>query len=135
MSQSLFTDCQSDYVELGRHFHQFTEKELGDEEMLAAYNEHDGWSRSLSWSDLLARKRVVILASAGSGKTEEMVQITKKLVEDKKHAFYVRLEELAGANFEALLKHEDIERLKSWRESASAEAWFLLDSVDELKLT
>jgi hypothetical protein len=126
---------QFEYVDLGRHFHQFTEKELGDEELLAASNEHYGWSQSLSWADLLARKRVVVLASAGSGKTEEMVQMTKKLVGDKKNAFYVRLEELAGANFEALLKHEDIELLKAWRESASAQAWFFLDSVDELKLT
>jgi len=131
----LFMGSQSEYVDLDRYFHHFTEKELGDEELLAAYNEHYGRNQSLSWADLLARKRVVVLASAGSGKTEEMVQMTKKLVGDKKNAFYVRLEELAGANFETLLKHEDIELLKAWQESASAEAWFFLDSVDELKLT
>lgn len=135
MSQSFSTDYQSDYVELGRHFHQITDKELGDDELLAAYGDNYGWNHSLSWSDLLRRKRVVLLASAGSGKTEEMVQMARKLVGDKKHAFYVRLEELAGADFESLLKHEDLERLKTWRGSASADAWFFLDSVDELKLT
>lgn len=135
MSQSFSTDYQPDYVDLGRHFHQITDKELGDEELLAAYNENYGWNHSLGWSDLLQRKRVVILASAGSGKTEEMVQMAKKLVGDRKPAFYVRLEELAGVDFESLLKYEDLERLKTWRVSASDDAWFFLDSVDELKLT
>jgi len=135
MSQSSTAPDQSNYVDLVRHFHEFTQTELGDEELLAAYNQEYGWSQSLSWSDLLTRRRVVVLASAGSGKTEEMLQATKKLLRDKKHAFYVRMEELAGAEFEALLKYEDVERLRVWRENATAEGWFFLDSVDELKLT
>ena len=86
------------HVELDRHFHEFTKEELAEPELLAAYNEEYAWTASLSWGELLKRKRVVMLASAGSGKTEELRETKRRLLAENKFAFYVRLEELARCN-------------------------------------
>ncbi len=123
------------FVDLDRHFHEFTKEELADEELLAAYNEEHSWHPSLSWDELLKRKRIIVLASAGSGKTEEMEQRKKKLESERKHAFYVRLEELGQDGFVDLLKPNERQQFHEWQSAPSTPAWFFLDSVDELKLT
>ena len=80
------------HVELDRHFHAFSHKELADPEHLAAYNEEYAWSASQSWEDLLRHKRVVVLAPAGSGKTHEMQEQQRRMSADQKLAFFVPLE-------------------------------------------
>ena len=124
-----------EHVDLDRHFHLFTQKELADPDLLAAYNEGYGWSGSLSWKELLDRKRTVVLASAGSGKTHEMRQQQRHLADAGKFAFYVQLEALENERFEELLLPNDLHRFQEWRADAQATAWFFLDAVDELKLT
>ncbi len=51
-----------------------------------------GW---LSWHDLLEHRRVVLLAEASSGKTEEFRHQAASLVNQDKAAFFVRIEDLA----------------------------------------
>ncbi|MHC6226053.1 hypothetical protein ACYU03_14965 [Pseudomonas sp. X10] len=53
-------------------------------------NDLDG--QPLQWQDLLAHHRVVILSEAGSGKTQEIRQVTRTLREECKRAFFIRLE-------------------------------------------
>jgi hypothetical protein len=59
-----------------------------------------GW---LEWSDLRERRRVVLLAEASSGKSEEFKNQVKQLNAEDKAAFYLPIEELADQGFEAAL--------------------------------
>ena len=56
-------------IELDRRFVECREDEQSDPDLVALYGRTDG---TLGWPDLLARRRVVLLAEAGSGKTTEM---------------------------------------------------------------
>jgi hypothetical protein len=87
-----------------------------------------GW---LDWSDLLNHERVVLLAEAASGKTEEFKHTASQLRASGSAAFYTTIERLAegrlavGATEGALFE--------TWK-AGSERAWFLLDSVDEARL-
>lgn len=89
----------------------------------------------LDWSDLLAHRRVVLLAEALSGKTEEFRHQTEALVAQGKAAFFVRIEDLADDGFEAALEPQASRAFEHWRDGCeSIPGWFFLDSVDEARL-
>jgi hypothetical protein len=121
------------HVALDRHFRELSAKELEDPEALASYNHEASWTPSLGWKSLLEKKRVVVLAAAGSGKTHEMQQQQLALSSEGKCAFYASLEELADTPFEDLLFPESQIRFRKWKDDILP-AWFFLDAVDELKL-
>ncbi len=85
-------------------------------------------------TDLLTRRRVALLAEALSGKTKELEYRTKLLKEQGRPAFCVRIEDLADRGFEAALDEIAVELCKTWKASGSGDAWFFLDSVDEVRL-
>jgi hypothetical protein len=87
----------------------------------------------LAWDDLLQRRRVVLLAEGGIGKTTELIRQTHNLVAQGKPAFYATLQEVARHGLDNALDRQGVERLKRWREGASP-AWFFVDSIDEAKL-
>jgi hypothetical protein len=91
---------------------------------------HAGW---LSWSELRQHWRVVLLAEASSGKSEEFQNQAELLKAEGKPAFMLRIEELADQGFEAALAPNDAKAFEQWR-SASGDGWFFLDSVDEARL-
>jgi len=118
------------FVELDRHFVAVAKDK---EPVLNAGSwgrKYLGWK---SWPDLLAHRRVVLLAEASSGKTEEFQHQQQMLEAAGKAAFFMRIEELADQGFEAALETKSAERLKQWLAS-SEEACFFLDSVDEARL-
>lgn len=86
-----------------------------------------------SWPDLIDYRRVMILAEAESGKTEELRNQERKLVAEGKFAFFVRIEELADQSFETALDPDAMRRFTEWKKGAS-DGWFFLDSVDEARL-
>ena len=89
----------------------------------------------LDWSDLLEHRRVVLLAEALSGKTEEFRHQAEALIAQGKAAFFVRIEDLADDGFEAALDRLASQAFEHWRDGrASEEAYFFLDSVDEARL-
>ena len=104
-----------------------------DLENLAAWSEY--LPGSIGWPELLEHDRVALLAEAGAGKTEEMRQQSKRLVEEEKFAFFVALEDLDRGPIDDILAPDDEKRFEEWKASADAPAWFFLDAVDELKLT
>ena len=65
-----------EYIDLCRTFHELTLKDGAADEFDFQHLRH---GKSLSWSDLLARHRTVILSEAGSGKTEEIRQTATSL--------------------------------------------------------
>ena len=52
------------FIDIQRRFHDLTEKELEDTELLLSWSEYEIGS-SVGWSDLLDDDRVVLLAEAG----------------------------------------------------------------------
>ena len=122
------------FVDLKRRFHALTDAELEDLEALVSRSEHP-FGSDIGWSELLDYSRVILLAEAGAGKTVEMREQAKRLVEDGKFAFFVALESLDHDSVGECLSPEEEGRFEAWKENPEALAWFFLDSVDELKLT
>ena len=76
------------------------------------------------WFELLLLPRVVLLAEAGSGKTEEFQAQCRTLQEDGKPAFFVRVEELVDAGLDASLDSDDGKRLQTWLRGADTAYFF-----------
>ncbi len=91
----------------------------------------------LGWDTLLKSRRVLILAEAGSGKTREMQAVAARLVSEGKASFFLPLELLQTDDVASVLaaEPESASRYETWLRDGEAEAWFLLDAVDELKLS
>lgn len=121
------------YIELSRRFHDLPKEELPSPEVLAYWSDHD--SVSLGWSELLQHPRVILLAEAGSGKTEEMQAQATRLRAEGKPAFFVPLESLDKDPLRELLSPAEEQALVAWKADEQATAFFFLDAVDELKLT
>ncbi|MFK4536194.1 hypothetical protein ABIA00_004377 [Bradyrhizobium ottawaense] len=88
-----------------------------------------GW---LSWDDLRLRRRVILLAEAYSGKTEEFRHQCEVLQGEGKPAFFLRIEDLDQGTEQAL-DGASTKLFRDWLAQPS-EAWFFLDSVDEARL-
>lgn len=65
------------YVDLDRRFQPLTEANAEDLEVLDAFPGY--MSSALTWSDILKKRRVVILAEAGSGKSKELEAQARQL--------------------------------------------------------
>ena len=89
-----------------------------------------GW---LGWEELRRRRRVILLAEAASGKTEEFRHQCDVLKATGSPAFFLRIEELAEQGIEAALDSKSTQLLETWL-AGSGEGWFFLDSVDEARL-
>ena len=120
------------FVELDRTFEEITRDDDLDSQS------HSYWGslfseHAIRWPNLLARKRVVLLAEALSGKTEEFKNAVSNLVDKGEAAFLVPIEELADDGFVGSLAPPDIARFQHWKNSA-ATGYFFLDSIDEARL-
>ena len=89
-----------------------------------------GW---MDWEALRSYRRVVLLAEASSGKSEEFRHQARTIASEGHPAFYLRIEELADHGLEAALGPQESESFEIWKARAS-EGWFFLDSVDEARL-
>ena len=79
-------------IPLNRRFYEWRDSaaEIADSRRLLGLS-----GGTLGWSDLLTRRRVVILAEAGSGKTEELSEQTRQLKAAGKFAFYMTVQDLS----------------------------------------
>ncbi|MDD1531001.1 hypothetical protein C7U92_28255 [Bradyrhizobium sp. WBOS7] len=89
---------------------------------------YGGW---LDWPDVLNHPRVVVLAEAQSGKTEEFKNTTAELRDRGTPAFYATIEQLAEGRLN--LSPPQRALFESWKAGAEP-GWFFLDSVDEARL-
>ena len=94
-----------------------------------------GWSRGMTWEDLLRSKRVLMVSEAGAGKTYECRERAQRLWDAGEPTFFVELARLAEENLRSLLDHDEEARLDAWLSSQSDIATFFLDSIDELRLS
>jgi hypothetical protein len=119
----------SDYVDLKRNFVPVgdnAEPELAIGRMWA--RKYGGW---LDWPSVLDHPRVVLLAEAQSGKTEEFKHTAAELRERGAPAFYTTVEQLAEGQLR-LSPAEDAP-FRAWK-AGTDRGWFFLDSVDEARL-
>lgn len=120
-----------DFVELNRAFFPIRkDQEISPEAVRFLGGRYSG---AIRWPDLRQYSRVIVLAEASSGKTEEFRNQTAILQKDGKAAFFVRIEELAEEGFEAALEPAALDKFHLWQRGA-VEGWFFLDSVDEARL-
>lgn len=124
----------SQFVDLSRRFRELTQADLDEPELLALANE-DRYLPSLGWSELLEHPRLLVLAEAGSGKTREMQEQVARLRREGRHAFFIPLESLDRESLTDCLGANDEKLFNAWKVAGSADAYFFLDAVDELKLT
>src|SRR5689334_22770891 len=87
------------YVNVDRQFGPLDDKTRLEPDVLQNIG---SFPTDLGWGALLHHRRVVVLAEAGSGKTEELKQLSDRLRHEGKAAFFIRLDaldasELAGA--------------------------------------
>ena len=88
----------------------------------------------VSWAGLLEMPRVVILAEAGTGKTEELRLRAKTLQNEGKSAFFCRMESVAEEkDFRKALLSEEEKHFDKWLKGEDV-GYFFVDSVDEAKL-
>src|ERR1019366_2412750 len=86
----------------------------------------------VGWDEMLLKRRVVILAEAGSGKSTEMAERPRLTDEGPRYAFHATVEDAGRDGLEGALSASGRKHLAAWRTS-SDEAWFFVDSVDEAK--
>jgi hypothetical protein len=76
-------------IALNRQFFEWCGGEFSDPDLILRLGRSAGL---LSWESISARRRVVILAEAGSGKTVEMREQARRRTEAGQFAFYATLE-------------------------------------------
>jgi len=84
------------------------------------------------WDVVGARRRVVLLAEAGSGKTEEMKEQARQRVAAGQFAFYSTAEDVGTDGLEGSLRSADKAGLDTWR-TVAEDAWFFIDAADDAK--
>ncbi len=121
-----------DYTDLGRIFTPLQDSEDQEEATRLSYLHFGG--KTLSWDDLLASRVVVVLAEAGSGKSWEFRAFASRADSRERPVFLLQLQVLADGSFQDATAPADSTRLRQWQRGEN-EAVFLLDSVDESRIT
>ncbi|ROL70732.1 NACHT domain-containing NTPase [Pseudomonas vranovensis] len=120
-------------VPLTRHFTPIPDSFQKEDHPLGEFWLGYSHGEKKTWDELFSEYRVVILAEAGAGKTYELKWAARLLAARDKAAFFIRVEDLMDG-FEAAFEVGTAEAFATWLEGAD-EAWFFLDSVDEIRLT
>ena len=116
-------------VALNRRFVPWTDKDSGGPEVMSYLPASRG---ALTWEDLLAKRRLVILAEAGSGKSTELAEQERLSTIAGRYAFGATMQDVGRRGLHGALGDAASQRLEQWRTSDQP-AWFFFDSVDEAK--
>lgn len=118
-------------IDLNRRFVEWNKEESSDSEIRRRFGlGEDG----VGWEELLVKRRVIVLAEAGSGKSTELKERWRNAVERGQYAFHASVEDVGREGLERALPFDSRAKLAGWRKS-NDEAWFFIDSVDEAKST
>lgn len=124
----------ADYIDLERNFWPVKPDREGDPETIRRAFELE-LDQPISWKNLLEKRRVVVIAEPGTGKTEEFQAITNKLRKAEKTAFFARIELLQSGSLEVQdsIHIGTAGEFNQWL-TENKEGYFFLDSVDEARL-
>ena len=89
-----------------------------------------GVDRQVSWNKLLENPRIVILGEPGTGKTEELSAITKRLRNAGNPAFFCRIDLLQDLDVRQSFNIGTSVEFDEWL-TGDKEGYFFLDSVEE----
>lgn len=117
------------HIDLDRQFVPWIADRDQDPEVLPYL---DALGSRFTWRTLLERRRVVVLAEAGSGKSAELERQTEILTEEGRVVFGTTLKRVGQRGFQSALGKAEWQRLQDWR-SRDGDAWLFLDSVDEAR--
>ena len=112
-------------IDLDRRFRDLSDKELEAPELLA-YRNRSAYEAGATWAEIRACPRVVLLAEAGAGKTEEVQEQVRWLCEEGQTAFLLDVAALGSSAVRDILSPDDVKRLEAWREAAGRRAGFFL---------
>ena len=113
-----------------RRFLEWRKEPGADPEVWSRFRLNDG---TLTWSDLLKRRRVVVLAEGGSGKSTEFKRQARLHIDTGQDAWYLTVQDVAEEGIEQRLSPADRQRFQAWKASNRA-GWLFIDSIDEAKL-
>jgi hypothetical protein len=119
------------FIDLERRFLRWSEKENDAAEVYAWLRHHS--RNDLDWPRVLQHHRVVVLAEAGSGKSEELREQARRLSSNGQFGFYATVQDVARQGLEGAIGNASRSRLELWRISDEP-GWFFIDSIDEAKL-
>lgn len=121
---------RGNYIELDRTFLDLAiSDDEGDNAEMVRHWRRDPPTR---WADLLTEPRVINLAEAGTGKTEEIRHACRRQRLDGNPAFFLRIEHVVE-DFETSFEEGSFEEFEAWIASGKP-GWLFLDSVDEARL-
>ncbi|MEI5999820.1 hypothetical protein H3V53_22215 [Paraburkholderia bengalensis] len=108
-------------------------KENADEE--SDWTTYLNWRQGdLTWADLHAKPVTIVVGEAGVGKTTEFKDETARLISEGKAAFFVELSQLTVGDEWSIALGERYPIFEAWQH-VSEDGYFLLDAVDEARLT
>jgi hypothetical protein len=117
-------------VDLDRRFLEWKEGDDADAGVWARLRIADG---TLGWPDLLKKRRVVVLAEGGSGKSTEFIRQAELQAAAGSDAWYLTVQDVAQSGIENSLAVADRVGYRDWLVS-DRPAWLFVDSVDEARL-
>lgn len=117
-------------ADLNRRFHEWNDEEPPDPEVRRAWGLDDG---GVGWEQLLTKRRAVILAEAGSGKSTEFTERAKLTARSHAYVFHASVEDVGREGLDGALSVDARNKLAAWRQGVG-DAWFFIDSVDEAKV-
>ncbi len=125
----------SDYVSLSRRFLEVTPSDFENESenIWASLATRETLKK---WEEILTNDVSILLGTAGSGKTTEIRQHVKRLVEEGQDAFLMRLEALqdgALANSFDFELDDQGDRFEKWKRSRKG-GFLFFDALDEARL-
>lgn len=118
------------FIVLNRRFHEWNEATPPDPEMRRFWSLDDG---GVGWEQLLTKRRVVVLAEAGSGKSTEFAYRAKLMAQSHPYVFHASVEDVGRDGLDEALSVDARSKLATWRQAVD-DAWFFIDSVDEAKV-
>jgi hypothetical protein len=117
------------HINLDRRFAEWTETSKVDPD----WHLWAGLERGTTdWKALAERRRVVVLAEAGAGKSSEFKNQAAARKAAGEWSFFATVQDLAQNGSENAFRAAKAQNLGAWRAS-DKHAWFYVDSVDEAK--
>ena len=119
----------SDIIPLDRRFISWSTEESSDVDAQFYLTEVRD---TLGWDDLRQRRRVVILAEPGSGKSAEIDAQVERSRAAGHYTYVATVQTVGRIGLERALGTQGWRQLQAWRQSDQP-AWFFFDAVDEAK--